>query len=216
MLEGEYAGYATRILEEWVHFVGKLAAAPAHFIWNDSVRETHCCDAREAMGTNMFIGHQNTAACIRGRIQKYPDCSPGARNANGTALCHWEQLYRYFVRERRGSRAKNAVTMEHFLIASIGILGFDSRRELGIFLFTTASRMALGPTDPASYPVITRGSFPGGKATGGVKPTTHLHLVPKSRMHGAITPLPLYVFMEWCLVKHRDNYVLPPIYTVWV
>jgi len=25
-----------------------------------------------------------------------------------------------------------------------------------------------------------------------------------SRMYGAIPPLPLYVFMAWCLVKHRD------------
>jgi hypothetical protein len=28
----------------------------------------------------------------------------------------------------------------------IGVLGFDFRRGLGIFLFTTASRTALGPT----------------------------------------------------------------------
>jgi hypothetical protein len=31
---------------------------------------------------------------------------------------------------------------------TIGVLGFDSRRGLGIFLFNTASRMALGPTQP--------------------------------------------------------------------
>jgi hypothetical protein len=31
---------------------------------------------------------------------------------------------------------------------TIGVLGFDSRRGLGIFLFTTASRTALGPTRP--------------------------------------------------------------------
>jgi hypothetical protein len=30
----------------------------------------------------------------------------------------------------------------------IGVLGFDSRRGLGIFLFTTASRTALEPTQP--------------------------------------------------------------------
>jgi hypothetical protein len=30
----------------------------------------------------------------------------------------------------------------------IGVLGFDSRRELGIFLFTTAPGTALGPTQP--------------------------------------------------------------------
>jgi hypothetical protein len=32
---------------------------------------------------------------------------------------------------------------------------------------------------PASYPMSTKGSFTGGKAAGGVKLTTHLHLVPK-------------------------------------
>jgi hypothetical protein len=31
---------------------------------------------------------------------------------------------------------------------TIGVLGFDSRQGLGIFLFTTASRTALGPTQP--------------------------------------------------------------------
>jgi hypothetical protein len=31
---------------------------------------------------------------------------------------------------------------------TIGVLGFDFRRELGIFLFTTASRTALGLTQP--------------------------------------------------------------------
>jgi hypothetical protein len=31
---------------------------------------------------------------------------------------------------------------------TIGILGFDSRRGLGIFFFTTMSRTALGPTQP--------------------------------------------------------------------
>jgi hypothetical protein len=31
---------------------------------------------------------------------------------------------------------------------TIGILGFDSQRGLGIFLFTTASRTAMGPTQP--------------------------------------------------------------------
>jgi hypothetical protein len=25
-------------------------------------------------------------------------------------------------------------------------------------------------------------------------------------MRGAISTLPLYVFMAWCLVKHRDNF----------
>jgi hypothetical protein len=40
----------------------------------------------------------------------------------------------------------------------------------------------------------------------GVKLTTHLHLVPRSRIRGAIPPLPQYVFMAWWLVKHSDNF----------
>jgi hypothetical protein len=32
----------------------------------------------------------------------------------------------------------------------IGVLGFDSQQRLGIFLFTTVSRTALGPTQ---YPI---------------------------------------------------------------
>jgi hypothetical protein len=31
---------------------------------------------------------------------------------------------------------------------TIGVLGFDSRRGMGIFLFTIASRTDLGPTQP--------------------------------------------------------------------
>jgi hypothetical protein len=39
---------------------------------------------------------------------------------------------------------------------------FESQQRLGIFLFTTASRTALRPTQPP----IQRGSFPGDKAAG--------------------------------------------------
>jgi hypothetical protein len=59
-----------------------------------------------------------------------------------------------------------------------------------------------------------RDSVSVGKATKGMKLTTHLHLVLRSRMHGVIPPLPQYAFMAWCSVKekHRDNftfYLLP-------
>jgi hypothetical protein len=36
-------------------------------------------------------------AHIWGCIQKFPDWPPGARTANGTALCHEVHLYRYFM-----------------------------------------------------------------------------------------------------------------------
>jgi hypothetical protein len=41
-----------------------------------------------------------------------------------------------------------------------------------------------------------------------VKLTTHLHLVPKSRMRGAIPQLPQYAFMAWCLVKAQGQLYL--------
>jgi hypothetical protein len=40
---------------------------------------------------------------------------------------------------------------------------------------------------PASYPMGTRGSFPGGKRGRGVKLTTHLHLVSRSKIEWSCT-----------------------------
>jgi hypothetical protein len=57
---------------------------------------------------------------------------------------------------------------------------------------------------PASYSMGIRGSFPGVKRPG-VKLTTHLHLVPKSRMSGAIPPFPQYAVMVWCSVKGQGQ-----------
>jgi hypothetical protein len=35
-------------------------------------------------------------AVVRECLHKFPDWPPGTRTANGTALCHYMQLYRYF------------------------------------------------------------------------------------------------------------------------
>jgi hypothetical protein len=35
----------------------------------------------------------------------------------------------------------------------------------------------------------------------------HSPPLPRSRIRGAIPPLPQYVFMAWCLVKHIDNFI---------
>jgi hypothetical protein len=45
------------------------------------------------------------------------------------------------------------------------VRGFDSRRRLGIFLFSTASRTAMGTTQ-APIQWASGGSFPEGKAAG--------------------------------------------------
>jgi len=41
-----------------------------------------------------------------------------------------------------------------------------------------------------------------------VKLTTHLHVVMRLRMCGAISPLPQYVFMVWCLIKQMMAWYL--------
>jgi hypothetical protein len=46
-------------------------------------------------GETSTQGHNEK--CIRQCIQKFQDRPPGTRTANGTALCHLVQLYRYFV-----------------------------------------------------------------------------------------------------------------------
>jgi hypothetical protein len=72
--------------------------------------------------------------------------------------------------------------------------GSGVRWGLGIPLFhrvQTDSR-----AHAASYPMATRGR--------GVKLTTHLHLVPRSKNAWRYTSTPQYVFMAWCLVKHKD------------
>jgi hypothetical protein len=52
---------------------------------------------------------------------------------------------------------------------------------------------------PASYPVGTRAT------SLGVKLTTHLRLMP-SENAWRYTSTPQYVFMAWCLVKHRNTF----------
>jgi hypothetical protein len=40
----------------------------------------------------------------------------------------------------------------------------------------------------------------------GGRTSTLMHLVPRSRIRGAMPSLPQNVFMAWCLVKNRDNF----------
>jgi hypothetical protein len=85
---------------------------------------------------------------------------------------------------------------------------------LGIFIFTTASRTALEPTQPpiqwvsgalslgVKQPERETDHWPLSSAE--VKEFVELYL--HSSMRGPIPPLLQYVFMAWCLVKSRDNF----------
>jgi hypothetical protein len=79
---------------------------------------------------------------------------------------------------------------------TIGVLWFDSRRELGIFLFTTASRTALGSTQrPIQWvpgalslgvkrPVREADHSPTSNAE--VKNAWSYTSIPPVRLHGAV------------------------------
>jgi hypothetical protein len=75
---------------------------------------------------------------------------------------------------------------------------------LGIFLFTTASRMALKPTQPPIQWI------PGALSLGIKRPGRETgHSPPFSaevKNAWSYTFIPIYVFMALCLVKHRDKF----------
>jgi hypothetical protein len=81
-----------------------------------------------------------------------------------------------------------------------------SRWRPGMFLFTTVSRTALGPTQPPIQWV------PGALSLGVKWPGREADLSTPSSpevkecVELAIPPLPQYAFVAWCLVKHRDNF----------
>jgi hypothetical protein len=106
------------------------------------------------------------------------------------------------------------VTIIHYIMPGYGLddRGFGSRQGLGIFI-TTVSRPILGPTQPPVQWV------PGALSFGVKRPVREaddsLHLVPRLRMRGAVSPLPQYVFMVWYLVKAQGKlhlYLYPACY----
>jgi hypothetical protein len=88
-----------------------------------------------------------------------------------------------------------------------GRLGFDSRQGIGIFLFTTASRPDLGPTQPAIQ------WLPRARSLGVTWPgreADHLsHIPPRLRMRGAIPPLPYTSSWRGAYLKYRILLPLP-------
>jgi hypothetical protein len=84
---------------------------------------------------------------------------------------------------------------------TIGILGFDSRRGLGIILFTTASRTALGPTQPPTQWV--RGAL----SLGVKRPGREADHSPPSSA--------IYTFTTWCSVKKTAQWQLYLYLNIW-
>jgi hypothetical protein len=87
---------------------------------------------------------------------------------------------------------------------AIGVLRFDSRRGLGIFLFTTASKTVLASTQPPIQWV------PGALSLGVKRLEREADRSPPSSAEvknaWSYTSTTQYVFKAWCLVKHRDNF----------
>jgi hypothetical protein len=81
-------------------------------------------------------------------------------------------------------------------VLTIGVLGFDFRWRLGIFLFTTVSRPALGPTQPPIQWVLRALSlwvkWPGREAdhsspsNAEVKNAWRYTSTPPIRLHGVV------------------------------
>jgi hypothetical protein len=84
--------------------------------------------------------------------------------------------------------------------------GFESRQELGIFLFTTASRPALWPTQPTIQCVS------GARCLGVKRPGREAdHSPPPSaevKFAWSYTSTPQYAFMAWCSVKVQGQLYL--------
>jgi hypothetical protein len=87
----------------------------------------------------------------------------------------------------------------------IGVLGFDSRRGLGIFLFTTASRTALEPTQPPIQlvpGVLSLGvKRPGREADHSPPSSAEVEELVELYLHSPSTP-------SWrgAQLKHGDNF----------
>jgi hypothetical protein len=65
-------------------------------------------------------------------------------------------------------------------------------------------------TSEASYQMGTGNLSPGIKRPG-LEANSHMHLFPRMRMLGSISPP--YVFVVWCLIKHKKKFTLTFTFT---
>jgi len=79
--------------------------------------------------------------------------------------------------------------------------GVRCRQGQLTLLFSKTVQLVLGSSQPLTPKVM--GLIPWGKAAGGVRQTSHLHLVPRLRMSGAV-PLVLPIHFAY---KKRQNFL---------
>jgi hypothetical protein len=76
----------------------------------------------------------------------------------------------------------------------------------GIFLFATASKVVLGPTQPLPNHWVPGAPSSRVKRPGREADRSHPSSAEVKNAWRYYTSTPQYVFMAWCLVKHRDNF----------
>jgi hypothetical protein len=125
--------------------------------------------------------------------------------------CHTRlRVIKFIVRQvpveqqqARSAHASRTVTSKNCRLDSLNI----------IFLFATASRTVLEPTQPPIQWVL------GALSLGVKRPGSEADYSPpssaevKNAWSYTSTP-PKYVFMAWCLVKHRETLPLPIPYAI--
>jgi len=82
--------------------------------------------------------------------------------------------------------------------------GFNSQEGQGRDFFTTTSRMDLGPIQSPIQWVL--GVLSPGVKQPGHKDDCSPPSSTKVKNMWSYTSTPQYVFMAWCLIKHRDNF----------
>jgi hypothetical protein len=78
--------------------------------------------------------------------------------------------------------------------------------DIYVTLPPTFCTLSNHPVQTASYPMSDKGLFPWGYSSRGVKLTTHLHLVSRSRMCGAIPAVPNIPSWQGIQLNPRDNF----------
>jgi hypothetical protein len=127
---------------------------------------------------------------------------------------YWDSAYLKIAYDQSVYYCKSNETDNELILNKIrfSTLSLETRLQTGrqgfsyrqwqwcyFFLFATASRLALSPPNLLSNGF--RWLLPQGQCGRGMKLITHLYLVPRLIMCGAIPPLSQYVFVAWCLIK---------------